>query len=360
MIATLFYSGLLWAQYDTSCINNEGTWKRNLRVQLNQLNSSNADRADDVRWPQYCACWDEVSKTIPKGDHRNELDVVAKCVAKAGFKPRQPAPAKMALTESQYFADQERACVARPMAEVTKIEVLLKVRKDPRANRVRSLDIAKYCACYYKTLRHELGDSLAERATAFVEKEPFSAEQLLRVNGVKDKSIEVCAAEQLPFTGESAEKDPFQEVFSGMVTVGKGIGPLEIGITRERLTQILGPTNVVVPRKDHDEHKYGPNLMELEIQTAPPGRSGKVQRIFIDRTFRGKTNNGIGMGETMESVEKKMLPEKPAFEERNAGVLVYASGTQFGFGGSSPKTLRSITLFAPGTHRLLKAFGRSK
>ncbi len=262
---------------------------------------------------------------------------------------------------ARFFTDSEKRCSENVPAQFILIESQMRATRDPRSSRTRTINLRNYCACYYRTLRRQAGDALAERGTQFNAKPPLSNSEVMAFSKASDRSVEACVTEQMPVESASgaAVAEPglspqFQKVFAAQFVIGKGIGGVEIGLPVSRLNEIMGPTNAVRKSKDYDEYFYGPNLLELTVRISPPGSAGKVQYISVNYLYRGTTSNGIHMSEVFESVKLKMLPRKPSSEDRHAGYLRYDSGSQFGFSDYNGGILQRITAFEPQTASLKK------
>lgn len=351
------------------CLEQETLWKRNLKATLNSFKDSNSQRIQELKWNNYCPCYVKFLRAqpnpkgnIPRDEHIKMAEKMNQnmrtCAAAAGFHSPQIKKSKPTPRQDPYFEDKIKFCSTNGIGQTLLIEVELKSLKDPRIEKVRSLNLADYCRCYYNYLRTELGDMIAKQVANF-ESHKAPPEDLIKLNWTQQDATEACVAQQFPYpslsnsittTGSSV----FEKIYSSTFEIGKGLGEIKIGLSVEKLNKLLGPIGVKTSRKDFDEYRYGPNLIELKVHTAPPGPHGKVTYIKVNYLFRGPISHGIKKGDLFETVIEKMKPLIPYAKDRHIGFLMYKEGMQFSFADYNKGTLQGLIAFEPSTHPLLK------
>lgn len=367
ILSSSFASG---PSFKDACLGNPGFWKRQVKSVFNERLNPKADQIKNVNWTAYCNCYSQKKEAqkIAKGkrtpeDHKklmvqDQEDMVS-CVEEVGFSSTTAPTTKAPPPASAFFSDKIKNCSTNTTGQTLLIESTLKTVKDPRLEKVRSMSLPKYCECYYKNLRQELSEEHAKLVASYDSHKIQPVSEMLRVNQVQDESVEKCVNEQIPFPSVTAQlsKTPsldFAKIYNSQFTIGKGLGEIQIGISRARLFEILGPTNVMTTRKDYEEYRFGPNLSELKIRTSPLGENGKVIYVSVNYLFHGPISHGIKKGEMFETVKEKMKPWLPAGEDRHMGFLLYKEGAQFSFADYNKGTLEGLIAFEPSTHPLLK------
>ncbi len=350
------------------CLENTRGMKVMLKGSLNRLVDENSQKLDDLNWDQFCPCFSEVLKSAPKSNQAQSKELVKEsdlkmqsCVVKAGFRSPKAQIKKSALAPSVFFEEKIKFCGTNGVARTIMIESELKVSNDPRVSQVRSLNLPKYCQCYFDQLRLGLGDESAKLVANF-DNHKADVNQMLVMGDVERKSTETCVGLQIPYpksnqttaSSSNSKALTFQQLYSSKFEIGKGLGPIVIGLPIKSLHELMGPSGVKTPRPEFDEYRYGSSLTELKVRTSPPGDNGKVIYVSVNYLFNGPISHGIKKGELFESVIEKMKPWIPFSKDRHIGHLMFKEGAQFSFADYNKGTLEGLTAFEPSTHPLLK------
>jgi hypothetical protein len=380
MMGFLFLASILtFANSNVNqCLQNPIGIKNGLKISLNSYADPDSQRLGDLKWPEFCQCYMSALESRPKSKgnlpdeeykkQANEMELKSiECVKKAGFNPAKPQPQFSPLIKNEFFEEKINFCETNGIGRTIIIESELSVMKDSRVAKVRSMSLPQYCRCYYEQLRHRVGDEKAKLMANF-ETHKAKPEDMLFLKEQNKQVTEFCVGKQIPYPKEKEsskltqivklvkkpELTPFDKIIKSQFTIGEGLGEIKIGTSTESLNQFMGPIGVKTPRNEFDEYRYGSNLTELIVRTAPPGKNGKVIYVKVDYTFRGPISKGIKMGEMFESVIEKMKPWVPYSTDRNIGHLMYKEGAQFSFSDYNGGVLQGLIAFDPATHPLLK------
>lgn len=336
--------------YQEACYQSQRGWTKLVQRKLNEARDSLADRARDLNWKNYCDCYAPAMEALGKDlkAAQKETEISLRCARKAGVVQAAPKP-KAPLATVEFFNLAEKTCKDNSTGQIILIESQLKSISDPRADRVRQMDLPRYCSCYFANIRRSVGDALAQRGYELAPKPPLGTEEMMKYSEASDLAKEDCAREQLPYTTSASPAqgpDGFEKVFAADFVLGKGLGGVEVGMTEPEMLAKLGPTNAVTRTKLNSVYRFGPNLIELVVTVGPPGASSRVQSIRVNRFYRGSAA-GIRIGDVFEKVKERMKPEAPIFEDRHAGALVYKSGSKFHFTDYNGGVLQGITAYDP-------------
>jgi hypothetical protein len=377
-IASWIFASFSWGMSEKEmCLQSEVLRRRQAKSVLNLLKDPAAMQVAQIKWPEYCDCIGDVLEGA--GQDKEEWKAMAyeeqqriyslgiqSCVKKAGFSPVPQAGPKKALPADPFFDEKEKNCNSSGPGLFLIVESELRATNDPRVDRVRTMDVANYCRCYYRQIREQFSSENAKLVASKDTSKIQPAEEMMKVSHLQSDIVTSCVADQIPFesrgsavvagaAGSASNEIGFDQLFKGEFVVGKGLGPLKIGISTQEMLRILEPTNVVSRGSAYDEYRFGPGLTELKVRTAPSGGSGKVIYVAVNYRFRGSVSNGIKMGELFESVKAKLKPWEPIMQDRHAGQLLYKEGAQFEFADYNSGQLQGLIAFEPKTHPMVRA-----
>lgn len=192
------------------CLDNKSGLEVSVKSILNSKSNPRAENVAKADWQKYCSCLVPKSKEIedtyppgnlPKQEYQKRTEqftaVLVECANMSipVGKPETPTVAKM-KPDSRFEATLNN-CKTRPKGYLKNLEIHLKVQNSPRAEKVQSMDVGKYCDCYVNSLRAKLGDDRAHKMlTTFPKNTP---EETMLIAKAKDDTFDFCAAEQIPF-----------------------------------------------------------------------------------------------------------------------------------------------------------------
>ncbi len=109
------------------------------------------------------------------------------------------------------------------------------------------------------------------------------------------------------------------------------------------MSEILqgAPFDEVKASGGSDYYKYGPTGTEMLIEVVPPGDSGEIKMIFLSSAFKGSTDKGVRMNDSIEVVKRKMSGDHLLTQGDHH--LKYESGIEFGL-DLSPRQVVTITI----------------
>lgn len=198
-----------------SCLENNRGMTIVTRKALNIAKNPLADRVESIQWPRFCECFGpqhlELNKLItPEFKQQQDWhekyeakrDVILVECANSNFDAKEASKITSSVPTTIQNANDSKfnlfisECTKNPRGRLISAQVYLRIQKNPRAEKVTSMDPKKYCECYSKNLRQLLGDELALQELMGSH---FDNKNAVKIRDGINTSYEICAKEQIPF-----------------------------------------------------------------------------------------------------------------------------------------------------------------
>ncbi len=233
--------------------------------------------------------------------------------------------------------------------------LLTEVKGEPE-----NVDVLKWCRCVYRKKLEKFGAEKAELMTAlnmqskYMEYQRKQSTQMIAEEYLTTQSFEAsCYNEaQKNLKDERISTADFSRMMSAEFNSSKGVGAIELGSNYQKLISQLGPPFKTNKNNISENLYFGPLGVELIVVLMPPGPNGIVKGIQVNESYRGTTDSGLKIRDSVTAVKLKMAAIRLLVDTPNQ--LIFDNGMYFQFNNSTPKELITIGLVDSKTSEFQK------